>query len=705
MSLCRSTCWTCSAACGVLVTVQDGKAVKIEGDPEHPRTKGTLCAKGLASLQLQYHPDRLLYPMRRVGARGQGQWQRITWPEAIQILAGRLAAVRQQWGPEAVAVVAGGSRPVLNYSRRFANALGTPNHGAASHLCSRPSGSVSRSIVGAGLEYDVTRSRCIVCMGSNWLHTQWAQHLYAVEFMAARKNGALAITVDPRLSMTGARSDIWLQVRPGSDAALLLAWINVIIEEGLYDRDFVANWTTGFPELAAHSQQFTPEWAEQVTWIRADRIRETARLYATTKPACITVGVALEETIGTTGALQALTVLAAITGSVDVDGGNTIESGVLPASQLSKVMGSDLMPRSAPVKGLQSFPLIPDARPGFAIWESIVTGQPYQVKAVLVHGGNPVLTNENARNLVFKALEQVDFLAVADLFPTPTSDLADLVLPAATWLEKDDLNYRGNVVSASPKLVEPQGEARNDVDMFIDILKAMGLTYGANSQREFMDWLLAPLGKTYEDVLAAGYLVQPQVRKKYEKGLLRADGKPGFDTPSGKVELLCSRFAKLGLDPLPQYHEPAESPYSTPELLKQFPLVLTDGGRKPMYHHSQHRQVPWLRQLSPEPELEINRQTAADLGIADGDWVWIEGVRGRCRQRAKLTNCISPRVVHAEFGWWYPETTAPAEALHGAWVSNINMLTDQQPNDKGCGSTPVRALLCKVYKCSEEDLR
>jgi anaerobic selenocysteine-containing dehydrogenase len=693
----RSTCWSCSAACGVLVYVKEGMIWRIEGDPQHPRTKGSLCSKGLATTQMQYHPQRLTHPMKRVGKRGAGQWRRISWQEALDTIASKLRQIRQENGPEAVAVISGGSKPVLSHSRRFANALGTPNHGSVPHICSRPYGGVARSVIGSPLEYDITNAKCIVCVGSNWLHTQWAQHCYAAEFMTAKKSGAHIITIDPRFSMTANHSTDWLQIRPGADGALLLAWLHVIINEGLYDEKFVEDWTTGFPELKEHVQSFSPEWAAKITWLEADQIRETARIYATTKPACITVGVGLEQTLATQGALHALCALAAITGNIDVQGGNIIEMSPFPAHAQRDFAGSSLLPREAR-KPLSAIPLIPGAIAGYAVWKAILTGQPYPIQAVLVHGGNPLVSNEDARRLVFAALQKVNFLVVMDIFPTPTAEMADILLPAATWLEKDDLNHRRALVSASPKIVEPVGEAKDDREVFIEILKRLGLTYGADSVMETLDQLLSSIRMTYQQLRERGYLVSPFEERKYTTGRLRVDGERGFNTPSGKVELCCNHFAELGLPCLPHYQEPPEGPYSTPELLREYPLILTNGGRRPNYIHTQFRQLSWLRQLAPEPEVEIHPETAASLGICEDDWVVVEGTHGRFCQKARLTRGIHPKVVHAEFGWWFPEEPADGGQLHGAWKANVNVLTKHVPQDPACGSTPLRAMLCKIYR-------
>jgi anaerobic selenocysteine-containing dehydrogenase len=261
--------------------------------------------------------------------------------------------------------------------------------------------------------------------------------------------------------------------------------------------------------------------------------------------------------------------------------------------------------------------------------------------------------------------------------------------------------YDGNGTGtfAAPKVIEPLWESKDDIEVFIELLKRVGLTYGFNSVRELMDEVVKPLGMHYGEFVEKGWIYVPQRWKKYERGLLRADGKPGFNTPSGKLEVYSWELEKLGFDPLPVHREPPESPISTPKLLETYPLVASTGPRSQAYFHSQYRQVPWLRQIQPEPRVTIHPQTAEKYGIADGDWVWIESPRGRCKQRARLSLGVDPRVVLGQHGWWFPEKPGPE---HGMFESNLNVLVSSDPPfDPGFGSTPVRGHLCKIYKAEE----
>lgn len=299
---------------------------------------------------------------------------------------------------------------------------------------------------------------------------------------------------------------------------------------------------------------------------------------------------------------------------------------------------------------------------------------------------------------------KLDFISVMDIFMTPTAELADIVLPASTPFERDNVHYSMSpdvylppTVLAAPRSIEPLWESKHDVEVFIEILKRVGLDYGGNTVDQHLDLWLKPINLTFEQLKEKGWFTQPQTWKKHEQGLLRPDKKPGFNTPSGKVEFYSKELEELKLDPLPVYKEPPESPVSTPELLESYPLVLTTGLRSPVFYHTQYRQLPWCREIHPEPRVRINPETAERFGIKEGDWVWIESPRGKCKQKALLTMGIDPRVVMAEHGWWFPERQ---ETEHGAWESNINLLIDSEHHDPGFGSTPMRSLLCKIYKAS-----
>jgi anaerobic selenocysteine-containing dehydrogenase len=693
----RSNCRGCHGGCGVLVHVKDGRIIKLEGDPEIPSNRGTMCSKGLAYLQLVYHPDRVKYPLKRSGKKGEGKWQRISWDEALDTIVNKYKEIIPKYGPEAIVIGQGTGRDYAETLYRFANLLGTPNVLTAGHMCY-----VSRlgaTLITCGAlpvcDYD-NHPKCVMVWGNNvvWTHPDE----YKAENLArVLAEGARLIVIDPRLTYLAGRADIWLQLRPGTDTALALGMANVIISEGLYDKEFVEKYTHGWDKFVERVQEYPLDKVEKITWVPAAKIKDAARLYAKTKPACIQWGVAIEQTINCTDNNRILTDLMAITGNLDAPGGNVFftpppvrtlsQFGMhreLSAEQREKQLGGNTY------KLAQRVALVTPKM----VWDAILTGKPYPVKAVQLHGSNPVITRANAKE-VYKALKQVDFLVVADFFLTPTAELADVVLPAATWLESDYLGgyfLRHGYLFPRRKIVQIE-ECWQDQKIFNELGKRLGQKDWFDKVEDAWDYILEPAGLTWEKAKEIPYIRGEMEYRKYEK--------KGFSTPTKRVELYSTIFEEWGYDPLPRYREIPESPISKPEMAKEYPYILTAGARCPVFFHSEHRMIPWLREIYPDPIVEIHPQTAEKHGIKEGDWVFIESPRGRIKQRAKLTTGIDPRIVAAQHGWWFPEVKTPD---HGWDKSNINILTDNDPAgyDVAMGSTNLRVLLCKIYPAEEE---
>ena len=692
----KSICRMCHGGCGALIHVKDGKAVKVEGDPSHPVSRGYMCAKGLASLQLAYHPSRLRHPLRRVGRRGEGKWLRVSWEEALEDIAHRLLEVKERYGAEAVVFAHGTNREYLHMVYRLAHAFGSPNITSPGYVCYYPR--VAASIITCGglpiADYE-GNPRCIMVWGCNPIHTSPDEYC-ASQILRALENEPRLIVVDPRETWLASKADLWLQLRPGTDAALALGMLNVLIEEELYDRDFVEKWTVGFDKLVDRVKPYTPAKVEEVTWVPADKVKEAARLYASTKPACIHWGVKIEQNLNCTSTIRALVALMAITGNLDVPGGNVLHSPP-PVARFTEFMLVHALPeeqRRKRLGGMHRLASMGSVVPPMHVVKAILTGEPYPVKAMVVFGSNPLLTWPNSK-LVKEALLKLDFLVVVDLFMTPTAELANYVLPAASWLEIDDVAfyfYRAGYVMARRKAIEVE-ECWSDHKIIIELAKRLGLRQAFwDSVEEYLDYVLAPSGMKWKEFAEVGFLRAPLRYRKYEE--------EGFKTPSGKVELHSSILESWGFDPLPSYVEPPETPYSRPDLAEKYPLILTTGARSPYFFHSEYRQLSSLRELQPDPQVEIHPETAAALGIKDGDWVWIEAPRGRIKQRAKLTRGIHPKVVSAQHGWWFPEEPGPE---HGCFKSNVNVLTSSDPPFDPCvGASILNSLLCRVYKVKEE---
>ena len=690
----RTSCRGCHGGCGVVAHVKDGQVMKVEGDPEAPIGRGTMCSKGLAVLQLAYHPQRILYPMQKSGSG----WQRISWDQALDTIADRFGGVIEEYGPESIVVGQGTGRDYESFLYRFANLLGTPNVLTAGHMCY-----VSR--IGATLitcgnlpvcDYE-GEPRCIVVWANNPLWTNPDEYK-GVDFWTALQKGSKLIVIDPREGFLAKRADLWLKLRPGTDAALALGFLKVIVEERLFDEGFVERYVHGWDAFVERVNEYPLDKVEEITWVDRDLIREAARVYATTKPASIQWGVPIEQTINCTDSNRLLTALMAVTGNLDAPGGNVFFVPP-PVRVVSDFALHRELPREQRAKRLGGEQYKLASRVALVtpkvVWDAILTGKPYPVVAGLLCGTNPVVTRANAKE-VYRALDKLEFLTVIDFFLTPTAELADVVLPAATWLEQDyvgDFWKRHGYVMARQKVVEI-GECWQDHKIFQELGKRMGQEeYWWDTLDEALNYMLEPSGMDFEEFKERGYLQGDMRYRKYEE--------KGFSTPTGKVELYSTVLEKWGYDPLPQYREIPESPVSRPDLAERYPYILNAGLRTPVFFHSEHRMIPWLREIRPDPIVEIHPQTAKTHGIEDGQWAYIESPRGRIRQRVKLNKGIDPRVVVAEHGWWYPEAEGPD---HGWDVSNVNVLTDNDPAgfDPALGSTNLRVLLCAISPCQDE---
>ena len=686
----KSTCRGCHGGCGVLITVRGDRVVRIEGDPESPVSRGTMCAMGLAQREVVHHPDRLTYPRRRIGPRGSGRWERITWDEALDAIAARLGAIRREHGAEAVALIQGTGRDYAEFLYRFANAFGTPNVATPGPICYLPR-LVTHTAVCGGLpvaDY-LNEPRCVIVWGCNphWTHPEEYKGYQLLRGLET----ARLIVVDPRYTTLAARAHLWLQLRPGTDAALALGMLHTIIVEDLYDKAFVAQHSVGFERLKARVAEVPPERAAEITWVPAAKIREAARLYATTKPAALNPGQVLDGTVNCVSNALCNIHLMALTGNLDVKGGNALFA--LPGIQtLSKFAGHERLSDAQRAKRLggRDFPVADWGAlvPTQVLCRSILEGTPYRVRAALIHGSNPLLTWPDA-NTTYAALNALEFLVVTELFMTPTAELADIVLPAASWVEQDDVaGYwtRAGYVAARRKAVQV-GECRSDHEILNELGKRLGHAEAFFDRLEdAWEQILSPSGLTWEAFCAKGILAGPAAYQKYRS--------KGFSTPSRKYEFAPSKLEAAGRDPLPSYQEPPESPVRTPDLAKEFPLVLTTGVRPQTFFHSEYRQVPVLRARVPEPFVELHPVTARRHGITEGGWAWIESPRARIRMRAHLSPGIDPRVVALPHAWWFPERGAPN---YGWREANGNLLTDGSgPCDPAVGAVSIRSLMCRV---------
>lgn len=693
----RSVCRICHGGCGALLFVEDGKLVKVRPDPESPFNEGLMCVKGLATPEIMYHPSRLLTPLKRVGARGSNRWQEIDWDTALDEIAARLDAIRRESGPESIAIGQGTGRHHYLHVIRFANTLGTPNwYEPGQANCFIPKITVSQLTYGGFVVadyYGEVNPKTILFWGHNPVVSGPDGEL-SFPVRRALRRGSFGIAVDPRRSETAKQCKMWLPIRPGTDAALALAMIHVIISEGIYDKDFVEKWTVGFDKLREHVSDYTPQWAEAITWIPANDIVAAARRYALERPSVLEWGVAIEQTPNCLQTVRAISLLRGLTGNIDVPGGDILGMNIvrsypvmkekLPRGMIQKRIGSEEFKLLGGFRALMPSAHIP------GIFKAMRTGDPYRIRALLIFGSNPLVTVANSRE-VYESLLKLDLLVATDIFMTPTAALADYVLPAALWPEVNqtiELPYVAeNAVIAQQKVVQT-GLCRQDEEIMIDLAKRLNLPGSDETLEDILDYRLEPLGLTFEELKKKAMVFPPHEYRKFEA--------KGFRTPSKKMELYCKALERLGYDPLPTYAEPPESPVSLPDVAKEFSYVLTTGSRRLEFFHSEHRQIESLRKRRPDPTAEIHPETAASHGIVNGDWIHVSSPRGRIRMRAVVTEDIRKGVVNVDHGWWFPEREGPD---FGVWESNANILTSNAPPyDPAFGTYQLRGLLCTIEK-------
>ncbi len=824
----KTSCRACIHNCGVLAHVQNGRVIKLEGNPEYPMSRGAMCAKGLAGIQALYHPNRMKYPMKRVGERGEGKWQRITWDEAITTIANKLMETRDKYGAEYVmASTGGGGNPAGFTPSRFLNAFGSPNFfepGCAQCYLPRTFiyglvyGGVTTSIADSQcleLYYpDDTPIKTLAIWGSVPAYHAPAGSGRCVTELRAR--GVKTVVVDPRFTPDAAKADVWLPIRPGSDTALLMSWIKYIIDQGWDDREFVAQWTNGpflvntatklfirekdvnpngdantymvwdqktnsakpfpfpgdpnvspvlFGSFTVNGIAVKPayqllkdrvdEWpiekAAQLCWVDPEKVKEGAKLYAANKPSGMILGVATDQHANSTQSAMCAAILDCILGNVEKPGAlmqrfKGTGLGANPGSRLVSLLPNEQLLKRlglAEYKALITW----NAAHIPTVLNAVTTGKPYKPRVWLERSGNKLamLGNATAWYPVFK---EMDFVLHMYMYPTSFSAMADILLPATEWLETNYIIGSGNMIFARQEVVRTYEHIDETlfwsrlVKKLADMghpgckkaldpsqLPATEAPYFPDSMEAAMDNWLKPLKITWADFKAKGSMEFAPYKDYKTYGVYKQTnaqtGKPnGFNTPSGKLEIYLESllvFGRTGMvpglkaltvspiplppaskdyDPLPYYIEPGESPISTPDIAKQYPLVITSG-RIPLFHHGTLRNIPWLRELYPVPQLEINPDTAQSLGLAEGDWAWIESQRGKTRGKVHLNAAFHPQVVFLE-RFWFPELSEKAPVLYGYREASVNVLTKSDPPySPEVGTYTLRGFQVKVSKATE----
>jgi len=736
MTIRYSSCFFCtSKGCAMKVYVENDRVQRVRVDTRAPVTPGAFCVRPTLAKEYQEHPFRLSYPMKRVGERGENRWEQISWKQALDEIAEKLERIRRRYGAEALATSSGTGRGAWDFAKtRFMNLFGSPNRFGAVTVCYGPRSVIWLITFGASIMPDRRP-------GKTRMMTLWGRNPHEGgpsawnSFKQARRADMRTLVVDPRCTEAARQADCWVQPKPGTDVALALGLIQIIIEEELYDREFVEKYTSGFSKLRERAGEYAPERVSRITGLSIYKLRETARFFAEHQPSTMVIGVAAEHSApNSVQAIRAINILRAICGSVDVEGGGLIAGpceGFVPdaAMEANDMLGPEQRRKQI---GSDRFRLL--SYPGWelieeqlrkkwgerhpaaaylncmahapSVFRAMITGKPYPVKGLIVSGSNPLLSFANSR-LVYDALKKNDLLVTFDITWTPTAQISDYALPAACWMERPDMGNFASVgayplvqigEAAVPARVPGKYDRLDDYEFW----RELGLRLG---QAEHWPW------QTFEDVWE--FRLREIMEKRGVKTLSELirqqrwelnPPRPGvcsrgpLATPSGKVELFSTIFEKLGYDPLPQYHELKEldEPWSRCELWN------LSGARVMPFHHSEFRHVESFRKRHPDPIVEIHVDMARRKGIVDGDWVWIETPLGRVKQRARLVTSLDPRYICSQHDWWFPEMPAEEPSLYGLWESNINLTTDDDPDkcDPISGGWPLKGeyLRCRIYK-------
>ena len=776
----RTVCEGCMSGCGVLVHKENNRVTKILGDPDHPQNKGRLCIKGITYDELIYHPNRIKHPMKRVGERGGGKWIEISWNQALSEITEKFNEIIENHGPEAITLgfgtyPKGGVIPTFI----FCQAIGSPQHLTIDGpYCFTPHIIADVLTYGINVKCEQTATyfkdtQAIVLWGHN-MAVSFPPKWWKMQ--EAKKRGAKIIVVDPRRNDVAKEADSWLKIKPSTDDALALGWLNVILSEKLFDEPFIRDWSNApflitkngkkllreddvkedgdhanyliwdlktnthltyntkrlcyekeekTPALSGSYmvmlkngtevacepvwqrfesvvKEFTPEKVEKLTWVPKEQIVEAARIYATSKPAVLVthMGTTMHNNVIQTSRL--LSLLIAVTGNFDAKEGNGVVQYPIKSylEMSSKILRADKEVEEKQI-GAKEYPLFSGPE---SIRAKVHPGLWYQdlekgktIKALWT-SSNPVVHSEDSTRVI-EALKKLDLLVVADFFRTPTADIADYILPPASWLERDEIadsqNYP-NFIAARQKVIDPIGECRDEYEVLFELLDRMGVDLPfqepIKTPEDLYDFRLKAKGMTFKDLKNKGVISEPLTDKKYEKGLLRSDGNPGFETVTGLCEIWSTRLEKYGYDPLPTYVDK----YPSKDVRNKYPLILTDGRTLEIYH-GLGLTLPTRRSRVPDPIVEIHPDTAEALHIKEDDWVWIQTHQNKHRFKRKviLSSSLHPEVIWCNTHFHYTEKKNLMDRLE----PNINMSHSLDgPLDPIDGATCIRGVPCRIQK-------
>ncbi len=682
-------CGFCGGSCLVDVYCKDGKAIKVEGNNSLPTGNGRVCVKGAALKQSLYHPDRLLYPMKRVGERGEGKFERISWNEALDTIAEKLAETKEKYGAKSTLFYAGHPKWFRPQLTDLANAYGSPNVGTESSTCAYALMMACQSVFGKGVMFpmpDMMRCKTLVIWGVNSLYSNSV--MAGGGLMNAINRGVKLIVVDPRCTPTTEHADIHLRPIPGTDGALALGIARVMITEGLYNKEYVEKYTIGFEEYRDYVMEFTPEKVEELTGVPKEQMTEAARMMAENAPCPIQMSASpVVHNINGMQNARAVVMLLALTGSFGVPGGS-----VPPTPPRAVLKDVFMTVRGTRVDADQDishndFPVWAKLTPHEAqvtrIADYIEGKGDYPIRTVLSFGMNHRMWPRPDR--LEEAFQKLDFFVSADLYLTETSKYADIVLPVQTSLEREQLEVLGlDTIFYQGHVVEPMGESRTDMDIITGLAAKMGLTIGGEqpiySHEDFLRKALSTTGLTLEEVKASanGVKAKNVMPGRMSEQILQVK------TPSGKIEFVSDVVGsceKEWHDALPVYHDFREK---LP--MDEYPLVLTTGSRKPQLFHSRTYRLPWLANLEKYPLAEVHPEDAKALHMEDEEEIILTTPIGSMAMTLSVNSSTLPGTVNV---------------YHGAGMKDVNLLLDDTYLDPLSGFPGYKAYCCRLEKKEE----
>ena len=738
----RTTQWTapgCHDGCGILCYVnKEGKLEKVEGDPANGYSRGALCMRCLDLVEAMYAEDRLKYPMKRAFEdRGKDAWERITWEEAFDLIEEKVRYFQQTYGAGSIVVQQGTGRNTTFFHSTALCYIGfnSPSDTGgflSGSSCYGPRASVMALMAGCFLISDMSQAlperfdspdyvlpECILVWGNDGIVSNPDGFLghWMVEAM---KRGSELVVVDPRLTWMAAKAKYWLPLRPATDAALAMAIANVIDAEGLVDHDFIDRWSYGYETFIEGCRTMTPAKAAEICWLDEEDIVAAARFIGSAKPCTLQWGLKLDQQVSATPAGQTILGIVAMTGNIDVPGGNllmvdhafnlALSTGsnwrFVPEDQRDLILGNNRYPmhKQGDVGNMAQEDVVLEALESDGRINDVDCDFP--LKMFVLYSTNPISNMATEAPRIYDAMvNHSEFNVDINYVLTPSAmAYCELVLPIAMGPERNSLRAWWWPLRVIRKAADRYYECKTDEELVAELCNRLNPDSPIpDNDIAWMDQILSESNTdlTFEE-LTKKVIVWPEWHyRKYETGEVRYDGQVGFNTVTGRFEFAPALFPQFGLPQAPYYEEPRESPVSTPELAAQYPLVLMTGRRSWEFFHSEHRNLETMREFHPDPLIEIAPELANEQGLKEGDWVWVENQRGRCRQRVKITAGLNPRYVMGEHGWWFPE--GARERLYGVFDSNINNLTTQCNIGQSGYGAPYNGLLCRIYPCTDQN--